>query len=737
MPSINQNILSNDSDLKQVMRKLAYFKPSAQDEYGHQVIDYLVLDALSGYNVISVTAPEICQYIKNSFKLDFDEAEINSSARRLSSKRLVELSEEKKFEHPKIKILPKTAEDINTNLKKIIQLEEQVFEEWENGLCEKYKALPIIQDNIDQINYNLQLFTSQMLMKHGVECVALMYPEEPKAKKLLEEASNNIFNDLPQIDPISDDVCKIEIPLFFKTHSSDRKAYISSLFNSSFFWHLIQVDESCSQLLKEITRGQRLYLDNNIIFSIVGLHGEAVLRSIHTMLRMADSLGYELWVTTKTIDEFHHSMNIQMEELKSRPSLPQDLARIAVDHLGKDSFVTIYWSEFVENGTSIEEFIAEKSLIDDVLEGLNIQKTNKFRKDIENSEELLDAESILTQACGDYFHPAIVEHDAFHQIFINKIRKEPKKSFSDATAWFLTHDTKLPVFDRVARKGQSYLPFCIMTDQWVQLNRPLLSRTQSQEEYEESFHQLVTQPFLRTMFSTIAMEKSFSEVLGRMARYENMIPEFALTIVTDTHFMQGIQNDTEQEIDKKVDNKLVDIAKQLEEQNRDLKVEVDTKTKQVEVLKQKTATLESSIQESSRRQDAQVESIKALDEKIKLEQAKNVETSKELEQAEKRARDSEQSLSDEKERRNVLVNRVILWGIFTLLVGSCSFLLWDPFSWISWGSWAKHPKLLYLKIGVQVMLPFIFLNIPLREHWVKWIGFIVTIIACLLAIAAR
>ena len=426
MPSINQNILSNDSDLKQVMHKLAYFNPSAQDEYGHQVTDYLVLDALSGYGFISVTAPEICRYIKNSFKLDFDEAEINASARRLSSKGLVELSQATRFEHPKIKVLPETSEKINTNLNKLTQLEEQVLEEWKNGLCEKYKAFPIIQDKIDQITDNLQLFTSRMLMKHGVECVALMYPEEPKAQKLLEKASNNISNDLPKIDPISDDVCKIEIPLFFKTHSSDRKAYISNLFNSSFFWHLIQVDESCSQLLKKVTQGQRLYLDNNILFSIVGLHGEAVLRSIHTMLRMADKLGYELWVTTKTIDEFHHSMNTRMKELKSKPVLPKDLARIAVDHLGVDSFVTIYWSEFVKNGTSIEEFIAEKSLIDGVLEGLNIQITNKFRKDIEDSEELLDAESILTRVCEDHLHPAIVEHDAFHQIFINKIMVHDK-----------------------------------------------------------------------------------------------------------------------------------------------------------------------------------------------------------------------------------------------------------------------------------------------------------------------
>ena len=189
-------------------------------------------------------------------------------------------------------------------------------------------------------------------------------------------------------------------------------------------------------------------------------------------------------------------------------------------------------------------------------------------------------------------------------------------------------------------------------------------------------------------------------------------------------------------MDEKVDSKLVDIATQLEERNRDLKVEVDTKIKQVEGLQQRTATLESSMQKSSRRQDAQEESIKELDGELKSEQATNAETSEALEQAEKRARNLEQSLFDEKERRTVLINRMIQWIIFTLLLGLCSLLLWDPFYWISWGSWAMHPKLLYLKIGVQVMLPFIFLHIPLRRHWFRWIALVVPIVLALITIAA-
>ena len=92
-----------------------------------------------------------------------------------------------------------------------------------------------------------------------------------------------------------------------------------------------------------------------------------MLQSVHSMLKLAGALGYELLVTTKSVDEFHNSLNWQMKELKRKPPLPSELARIAIENLDEDSFLTLYWRDFVRNGTSIEEFVTDFNMYLDIL----------------------------------------------------------------------------------------------------------------------------------------------------------------------------------------------------------------------------------------------------------------------------------------------------------------------------------------------------------------------------------
>lgn len=84
-------------EIKQTIFRLAHFNPTCNDEYGNQVLDYLVLDSLAMYGQLVVTAIQIKENIKNSFRLDFEETEINLSGRRLSQKGMINyLSEEKR-----------------------------------------------------------------------------------------------------------------------------------------------------------------------------------------------------------------------------------------------------------------------------------------------------------------------------------------------------------------------------------------------------------------------------------------------------------------------------------------------------------------------------------------------------------------------------------------------------------------------------------------------------------------
>ena len=92
----------NNDDIKKALFKLAHFNPTYKDEYGNQIIDYLVLDALSNYEPLLRVEPfDLKRIIKNQFKLDFEESEIVNCAKRLGSKGIIEYKEaEKRFDCP-------------------------------------------------------------------------------------------------------------------------------------------------------------------------------------------------------------------------------------------------------------------------------------------------------------------------------------------------------------------------------------------------------------------------------------------------------------------------------------------------------------------------------------------------------------------------------------------------------------------------------------------------------------
>lgn len=627
----------NEKDLVSSISRLSYFSPTTTDDYGNQIIDYLLLDSLSDFESTIITPKEVKNNINNNLLVTFEEDEIVSSARRLAQKKLIKVIEpQKRFDKPKIQILKKAEELMSSNKIDLNKLEQEVFETWKSEVKQKYDNHKDITDNINDLVDILQKFTSKMFVKHGVETVSLLYPGESKIKSWLNEDTKQFIEDIqPNTNPFFDNIIKIEIPRFFKSVDAKRNQYISNLFNSSFYWHLIQVDDKCSRLLQKVTKGQQLFLDNNILYSLVGLHGKDALESGHSMLKFANNLGYILVVSTKTVDEFQNTLKWHLNEAREKPPVSASLAKIALDELGEDNFITAYWKELVEKGISLEEFIAELSYLDDILDGLGIGISNKYRKDIEVSEELKDEMSLLRKSCGDHININIIEHDAFHRILITKIRKGFKYNFNEAKAWFLTHDHKLPQYSKHARKGKDHLPFCITTNEWIQINRPLLTRTKTQDEFEASFHRLVTQSYVRSMLPTIPLDKAYNKILGKLERFKGMTADAASRIASDTHFMISILNiDDDKELEEKIENRLLDLNKELRQQNEILILEKKAQESKAERLENKVENLSSELNETREaiesvqssfedKKEEYQEKIKKLENTI-LEKAKSV-----------------------------------------------------------------------------------------------------------------
>jgi len=274
-------------DVHQAVLRLAFFDPGRADEFGHQALDYLILDALAAHGQVDVTPSEVVRHIQDVFHLQFEEVEVVSAAKHLSSSSLIDLADGIRDTPASLRIRKASETRIQRNLSYVRDIERAVLDGWTTELREKYEEYPAVAENLPHLVALLQLFMARMFTVHGVECVALICPDEARTKSWLNSVKTGIFDTLPAPSNFIDAVARLEIPLFFSTRDQQRREYVTSLLNSSFFWHLIQVDENCSRLLRTVTRGQQLFLDNNVLYSLVGLHGTDLLVSTHNMLRIS------------------------------------------------------------------------------------------------------------------------------------------------------------------------------------------------------------------------------------------------------------------------------------------------------------------------------------------------------------------------------------------------------------------------------------------------------------------
>ncbi len=677
---------NTQQELKIALFKLAFFEPNITDENNFHILDYLILDCLEAYSpMYDCGLNEILKYIKTTFSVEFAEAEILNGGKRLEQKELVIINEpNSKTEIQRIKLLKPHDSD---NQKKIKELEEVVFKEWAESLKEKYKSY-INDNNIEKIIEIFQSFLTKMLIRHGKESVATIYPDNPKTQEWIDKIQNEIIKDLPKLGSELDLILQIEIPSFFKSKSIERRKYINNLFNASFLWHIIQIDESCSEYFKETTKGQMLILDNNILFSLIGLDGPQLLAAIHNLLKYANELEYKLVVTTKTLDEFYESIQNKSEKAYGYSRYSKDIAKVAVSILDSSNFIVSYLSEFVKNGLSIEEFAIEKSHIKNVLDAFNISITSEFREEIESSEELLDEESILRDSCGGSFSQSIIEHDAFHRILIKKIREDYKYKYSEAKAWFLTHDSKLPVYAHYALKGRRALPFCISINEWMQINRPFLKRTQNSEEFENSFQLLVTQPFLRSALSNFKVDKVREKLLSKLNRYQNIGSQLAFDLVTDVHFIHTLSKQTSDEkIEEKIEEAIVHINNNLKEENKEiytlLEIQETESKEKIETLNSNLKSIKLELIKKDESHLSLVGEMKKLqhsiDEMNKKVDGKESEVNKSKIELEIKNQEIERISSKVKKQKTI-----IYWGIFTILSIFVTVIIWIFEKLIDW-----------------------------------------------------
>jgi len=572
-----------DEQIKEAIRRLCHFIPPEGKENTTALLhEFLIKHAIAELGTEPHSLLDIKGSLRRLFNLDFEKEEIEGAIERLKKKKTV-ISPLQDVYSLDIKVYS----ELEKSLKDSKDFEQKIIEEWLEEIERKYFGLS--KDDLKLLERDLRIYLTKIFLRHGAECVALIYAGKKEAESFVTELKDDIFTFLPPRPSKLHKIRIIELPNFFKNASNERKRYIAQLLDSTFIIHMLHIDKNCSALIQRQFKDYKLYLDTNFIYRLLGLQGPTLQRAAKRAVKIAQELGFVLIVSTRTIQEWDESLKWATERLKKYPLLP-DFTKIGAEYTTEEDFTTAYWREYTKSGISIDDFFAIYQHIEDILKEYNIKirdtLCDRIKKDLQLQKEI----EKLDLATGYLKSLKVAEHDAFHRLLILRLRgKIPPKTFIDTKVWFLTCDTSLPVYDRFARKGLGGVPFCILSNQWIQVMRPFLPRT---VDFDEIFADLLISPYFKT-YGSLPSDVA-QKILARISQFKSHSPELAIKILTDRHLTEQLsQTEEEEEAIELIDSATAKAAEGFREERDQLKKQLDdTKAKMEKELEKEKSQRE-------------------------------------------------------------------------------------------------------------------------------------------------
>ena len=498
---------------------------------------------------------EIIKGIQGIFLIKFSNNEVSETISRLLKRGSLrkEFGGRFSLEIRKVEELRK----LNTETK---DFEDKILNEWielvslRHNLSEEAKSWLLA---------DLQTYLHRIFLKHGAECVVLIYPDDNRLNTLVRSYSSDEFDKiLPKRAPKIMEIRKIEFPLFLKEIDDEKKKYFASLLDGTFIYTLIQVDPQTKKLLKENFKNYTFYLDTNVLYSLFDLANTRAT-TVEKALNLARTFGIKISVSQKTVGEMKKSIEMRGELLLKSPEIKRELGEIGATISEEEDFITAYWRAFHRTGISKQDFIQKFSHITDLLLAKNIpvdKKATSFEREILEKEKELLNESISIKK-----NDSVAEHDAYHRLLIRAARQEAEGNQTAKKYWFLTLDNQLLIYD-VKTKQKGEIPFALFPHQLFQILRPFTQRT---ADYDTTFIELFSRPQIKHAQGVLPNNLA-EKILTKLSSFKDLPPDIAINIMLDSVFIKTVRKNEsktirDQKINEEVENLLVIELTQLKE----------------------------------------------------------------------------------------------------------------------------------------------------------------------------
>jgi hypothetical protein len=368
---------------------------------------------------------------------------------------------------------------------------------------------------LGELREDLTVWIQRVIAHHGMEAALVLYPEQAqeRATEFLNQVGQIGFEFLPRREKQVSAVREKALYFFLHNPTSAQRAYMANLMATVYLAAIFMIDPAAHQVVKQLTKGQRIYLDTNLVYDVLNLSGPRKYMTIRRVLEHTRKLGYEICVTPWTVAEMKFSVKKAREELAKSVLPPRALADLAAEACGDQGFVSAYWRKYKETGVKPDDFLDFHEQIDGLLEQADICIEHEGCIAVDRDEKGLAAQvGLLATVPGGSTKPVpVLEHDAKHRLLVERLRGSGDRRFSNAGYWFLTGDSVLVPYATEQRSSASELPFCVSLVSWTHIVRSLSPRT---EDYEQTLVDLLDTPSVRPRGMVDAA--TVAEILGRI-----------------------------------------------------------------------------------------------------------------------------------------------------------------------------------------------------------------------------
>ena len=498
--------------------------------------------------------------------------------------------------------------------------EATAMREWRDVLRQRWPGLS--DADCEQFEDDLHKFLEALLQRHGAEAALLVYPDDPAAKDLFE-ASN------PMLAALGDDANRERrewaITLFMREATEAQKAFLASNLNTAYFVAALTIDPTGAQMVQELISGQRVYLDTNFIYRLLGVQGPRYVKAAETILKATQAAGYECAVTPWTVNEYRESLERSRKFLERYPIPPEEFAAVAADAVTVEDFVTSYWREVRSTKLDVRDYVAYHMEVETHLKDRGVALVDTGVIEIDRWTERINAEvATLERVLSKEKRVEVLEHDVKHRLLVQKLRGDGNRSVANAGYWFMTHDRALPRYDLLAQRSEDTkrhpLQFCVSAGAWFQLVEAFKPKT---SDFAQTLADVIASPYVHPR--TSITKQTAQAVSARVALHKDASPELAARLFMNSTLMGEIEkapdSDKREEL---IENGIIASAREAQEEAQKALAKAATDQERAQQAKRDASLLVRASEERRKQDLERAESLRqeaVLNERARAEEA--------------------------------------------------------------------------------------------------------------------